>query len=171
MSYVQVYTGDGKGKTTAALGLLLRAVGAGMRVCIFQFMKCGDYCEIEAIHKHFPDVLVRQLGSGVFINPNCIPDTERERAAKGFAQAREAVCSSAYDIIILDEINCAMAIGLISIEDVLQLIQDRPEHTELILTGRDAPAAIIDAADLCTEMCMLKHYYQKGIPARRGIEK
>lgn len=170
MSFVQVYTGDGKGKTTAAMGLLLRAVGAGMHTCIFQFMKCGNYCEIETIKSYFPDILVQQLGSGEFINPKQIKNADRERAEKGFAMAREAVISGVYDIVILDEINGAMAMGLIPVEDVLMLMKDKPERTELILTGRDAPSAIINAADLCTEMRMIKHYYQKGIPARRGIE-
>lgn len=170
MGCVQVYTGDGKGKTTAALGLLLRAVGAGMRVCVFQFMKHGDYSEIQIIQARFPEVAIRQLGSGVFINPQNIPAEEIKRAQKGFAQAKEAVLSGAYDVVVLDEINGAMAIGLLCVEDVLRLMREKPERTELVLTGRDAPQAIIDASDLCTEMRMVKHYYQKGIPARRGIE-
>ncbi|MCL1963975.1 MAG: cob(I)yrinic acid a,c-diamide adenosyltransferase [Firmicutes bacterium] len=171
MGYVQVYTGDGKGKTTASLGLLLRAVGAGLAVRVFQFMKHGETCECAALADRFPEVEVTPLGSGRFINPRDIPAAERARAADGFGRAAEAVRSGAFDLVILDEINGAMDMGLIPVEDVLRLMRDRPSRTELVLTGRGAPQAVVDAADLCTEMRMVKHYYQKGVPARRGIER
>ncbi len=170
MSCVHVYTGDGKGKTTASLGLLVRAVGAGLRVRVFQFLKCGAYSEIDALAERFPEVEITQLGSGKFINPKSIPEDELRRAADGFAKAREAVLSGAYDLVILDEANGAMSMGLLPVDDVLRLIRERPERTELVLTGRGAPEAVIGAADLCTEMRMVKHYYQKGVPARKGIE-
>lgn len=171
MSCTQVYTGDGKGKTTASLGLLVRATGAGLRVRMFQFLKKGGYSELKTLTSRFPEVEVTQLGSGKFItDKNNIPQDELDRATRGFAQAREAVMSGDYDMVILDEINGAMSMGLVPVVDVLALMRDRPERTELILTGRNAPQAVIDAADLCTEMRMVKHYYQKGIPAREGIE-
>lgn len=170
MSCVQVYTGDGKGKTTAALGLLVRAVGAGLKVRVFQFLKHGGYSEIESLRERFPEVEVTQLGSGRFINPRAVPADEVERAIQGFAKARKAVLSGAYDLVILDELNGAMAMGLVPVSDVLSLFKERPERTELVLTGRGAPQEVIDAADLCTEMRMVKHYYTRGVMARKGIE-
>ncbi|MDR0897381.1 MAG: cob(I)yrinic acid a,c-diamide adenosyltransferase [Oscillospiraceae bacterium] len=169
MAYVQVYTGDGKGKTTAALGLLLRATGAGLSARVFQFLKRGDYSELAALSARFPEVEVTQLGSGRFVFPP-IPQDEIDRARAGLAQAREAAASGAYDLLILDEINGALSLGLISIEDVLALIAARHERTELVLTGRGAPDALLAAADLVTEMRCHKHYYEAGIPARTGIE-
>lgn len=172
MSCTHVYTGDGKGKTTASLGLLLRAVGAGHRVRMFQFMKKGEYSELKTLRDRFPEVEVTQLGSGKFImDTNNIPPDELERAASGFAMAREAVTSGEYDLVILDEANGAMSIGLLPVNDVLALMRDKPDRTELVLTGRNAPQEIIDAADLCTEMRMVKHYYEQGVPAREGIEQ
>lgn len=171
MSCTQVYTGDGKGKTTAALGLLVRAVGAGLRVRVFQFLKLGEYSELKALASRFPEVEVTQLGSGRFIRSQSpIPQDELDRARSGFAQARQAVMRGEYDLVILDEINGAMAMGLVPVADVLSLMREKPDRTELVLTGRDAPAAVIEAADLCTEMRMVKHYYQAGLPAREGIE-
>lgn len=170
MSCVQVYTGNGKGKTTAALGLLLRAAGAGLRIRVFQFMKKGHYSEIDTLAQRFPEIEVTQLGSGKFINPKNIPQDELDRAAAGFAQAKEAVMSGEYDLVILDEANGAMSMGLIPVSGMLALMAGRPERTELVLTGRDAPEAVIQAADLCTEMRMVKHYYEAGVPARKGIE-
>jgi ATP:corrinoid adenosyltransferase len=170
MGYVQVYTGDGKGKTTAALGLLMRASGAGLRACVFQFLKCGRYCEMETLASRFPEIEVIQLGSGRFVDPQHISAEEHERAAQGFARVREAVMGGGYDLIILDEINGAMDMGLVPVEAALSLLRDRPKDLELVLTGRNAPKAIMDVADLCTEMRMVKHYYQQGVPARRGIE-
>lgn len=171
MSCVQVYTGDGKGKTTAALGLLLRAAGAGLCCRVFQFLKKGDYSELKTLASRFPEVEVTQLGSGKFImDLSNIPQDELDRAAAGLATAREAVMSGAYDLVILDEINGAMSMGLVSTDEVLKLMAEKPERTELVLTGRDAPKAVIDAADLCTEMRKVKHYYDAGVPARTGIE-
>lgn len=170
MSCVQIYTGDGKGKTTAALGLLVRAVGAGLKVRVFQFLKQGDYSEIEALRARFPEVEVTQLGSGRFINPKAIPQDELDRAAVGFAAARDAVLSGAYDLVILDEINGAVSMGLVLEQDVLALMAERPDRTELVCTGRGATQAMIDAADLCTEMRKVKHYYDAGVDARKGIE-
>lgn len=171
MSYTQVYTGDGKGKTTASLGLLLRATGAGLRVRVFQFLKKGAYSELHTLQTRFPEVAVTQLGSGKFImDLQNIPQAELDLAAEGFAQAKAAVLSGDYDLVILDEINGAMSMGLVPVEDVLALMREKSGRTELVLTGRGAPQAIIDAADLCTEMRMVKHYYEQGVQGRTGIE-
>lgn len=170
MSYVQIYTGNGKGKTTAALGLLLRASGAGLRARVFQFLKRGDYSEIEALRARFPDVEVTQFGSGRFVNPKCIPEEELRRASDGLSTADEASSSGDYDLVILDEALGAVSLGLLPAADVLRLMRRRHTRTELVLTGRDAPPEIVEAADLCTEMRCVKHYYESGVPARKGIE-
>lgn len=171
MSCTQVYTGDGKGKTTAALGLLVRAVGAGLRVRVFQFLKRGEYSELHTLASRFPEIEVTQCGSGSFIRDlSNIPQEDRDLAMEGFAQARQAVMGGQYGLVILDEANTAMAMGLIPVEDMLALMRQKPASTELVLTGRDAPPAILEAADLCTEMRKIKHYYDNGIPARKGIE-
>jgi len=170
MGYVHVYTGDGKGKTTVALGLLLRAVGAGLRCRVYQFLKCGEYSEIRCLRARFPEVSVEQFGTGAFIHPDDIPKEAIEKAQSGFQKAYNAACGGEYDLILLDEINVAVDLGLIPVQDALRLIADRSDRTELVFTGRNACSAVIEAADLCTEMRMVKHYYQKGDKARRGIE-
>lgn len=171
MSCTHVYTGDGKGKTTAALGLLVRATGAGLRVRVFQFLKKGEYSELQTLRERFSEIEVTQLGSGRFImDLQNIPQEELAIAARGFAQARDAVMRGDYDLVILDEINGAMSMGLVAASDVLALMRDKPARTELVLTGRGAPPEIIDAADLCTEMRKVKHYFDTGLQARKGIE-
>lgn len=171
MSCTHVYTGDGKGKTTAALGLLLRAVGAGLHVRMFQFLKKGEYSELQILRQRFSDVEVTQLGSGKFImDLQNIPQEELDLAARGFARVKEAVMSDEYDLVILDEINGAMSMGLVPAADVLALMQGKPARTELVLTGRGAPREIIEAADLCTEMRKVKHYFDAGLQGRKGIE-
>lgn len=171
MAYTQIYTGEGKGKTTAALGLLLRAVGAGLSVRMFQFLKKGDYSELRALQSRFPDVEITQLGSGNFImDPQNIPPEELRLAREGFAAARKAILGGMYDLVILDEACGAVALGLLPEADVLALMRDKPERTELVLTGRGATPALIEACDLCTRMQPVKHYYEAGVPARKGIE-
>ncbi|MCL1796129.1 MAG: cob(I)yrinic acid a,c-diamide adenosyltransferase [Clostridia bacterium] len=170
MGCVHVYTGDGKGKTTAALGLLMRAVGAGYRVCLFQFMKKGLYSEIRSLRERFAEVEIHQFGSGKFIDPQRIDEDDLVRAAAGFDGARAAIQCGAYDMVILDEANVALHIGLLSTDAMLSLLREKPERTEIVLTGRNAPEAIIKAADLCTEMRAIKHYLDCGVPARKGIE-
>ena len=166
--YVQVYTGDGKGKTTAALGLALRAAGAEYRVFIGQFMKKGEYSEIKALKHLSAYVTIEQYGRTCFVST---PSEEDIRAAReGLEEVRQAVSSGEYRIVILDELLVAVDFGLVPVEDVLQLISLRPPHVELVLTGRNAHPAIMDAADLVTEMREVKHYFHKGVAARRGIE-
>jgi cob(I)alamin adenosyltransferase len=168
--YVQVYTGNGKGKTTAAFGLVLRAVGAGLRVFIAQFVKNMKYSEIKALERLGDAVTLRQYGRGDFLKRK--PDEADIRAAReGLTEVREVMLGGGYDVMILDEVNIATYYGLFSVEDVLAFIEARPEHVELVLTGRKADPRIIEAADLATEMKEIKHYYHRGVKARVGIER
>jgi len=167
---VQVFTGNGKGKTTAALGTVLRAVGHGRKIFIVFFMKGDyDYGEYKALAV-FPNVEISQYGFREFVDPANIKPEEREQAALALAAARRAVMSGRYDLVVLDEVNVALGYQLIELDDVLHLIEDRPRHVELILTGRYADSRLLDAADLVTEMVKVKHPFDKGIKARRGIE-
>ncbi len=173
--YLQVYTGDGKGKTTAALGLALRALGAGNSVFLGQFIKGMRYSEIEALERlgaaFGPGRLeVRQFGRGCFIRREPEP-ADREAANAGLAAARAACLSGRFDLVILDEANVAMSLGLLAPEEVLALAAERPAGVELVLTGRYAPESILAAADLVTEMREVRHYYREGVEARTGIER
>lgn len=169
IGYVQVYTGDGKGKTTAALGLALRAAGAGLRVFIGQFVKGVDYAETVALERNRDRITVRRFGRPGFIHGQPAADDVRA-AREGMEQAREVLLGGEYDLVILDEILIAIHLGLLAEADVLDLIEARPSHVELVLTGRHAPDGVIEAADLVTEMREIKHYYRQGVSARRGIE-
>jgi cob(I)alamin adenosyltransferase len=168
---VQVYTGNGKGKTTAALGLALRAVGRGLRVCMIQFMKGGGpYGEHLAAERLAPYLTIIPTGREGWVNRDN-PDPEDIRLAGEALHRAEAALGGGYDLVILDEINGAVGFGLISVDEVLALIARRPAATELVLTGRNADERVIAAADLVTEMRDVKHYYRAGVPARVGIEK
>ena len=179
---VQVYTGNGKGKTTAALGLALRAAGHGLRVGVIQFMKGQlESGERKAAERLAPELEIHTFGSARWGDPSKAPPgtpwwklppsaEDRDKAQEALSFAREAMASGRYDIIILDEVFGAIGLGLVSLEQALDLIRARPEHVELILTGRAAPAEIVDAADLVTEMKAVKHPYQEGVKARKGIE-
>ena len=168
---VQVYTGNGKGKTTAALGLALRAVGHGLKVFVIQFMKGNiNYGELESVKKLSPYLTIKQMGRETFVSKTHPDPIDIKMAQEGFALAEQAIKNREYDIVILDEINVAIDYGLIPLTDLLHLIDSKPETVELILTGRNAKSEIMDKADLVTEMVDRKHYYDKGIPARKGIE-
>jgi len=168
--YVQVYTGNGKGKTTAALGLALRAVGANLKVYIAQFAKSGQYSEINALEKYRESITIQQFGRIGFINGD--PDAEDIQAAReGLEKVKEAMCSGSYDVVILDEANIATYYRLLSVDDLLAFIDAKPEHVELVITGREADARIIGRADLVSQMKEVKHYYRRGVEAREGIEK
>jgi cob(I)alamin adenosyltransferase len=168
--YVQVYTGNGKGKTTAALGLALRAAGAGLKVFIGQFIKSGDYSEIKALER-FPDLIrVEQFGLGRFVDGHPSPE-DIKAAQKGLVRLRFVIAGGDYQVIILEEANVAAKFGLITVQDLLGLIVAKPPEVELVITGRHASTRIIDAADLVTEMKAIKHYYLEGVEARVGIEK
>ncbi|MDH5793356.1 MAG: cob(I)yrinic acid a,c-diamide adenosyltransferase [Candidatus Bathyarchaeota archaeon] len=167
---VQVYTGNGKGKSSAAFGLALRAIGRGLKVYIIQFIKGGfDYGELYIVDK-LPNLTLKAFGRGKFVTEKPPGKADVELAEEAFALAEEVVKSGEYDIVILDEINVALNLKLIQIEKVLELIKNKPKHVELVLTGRYAPNEIIEAADLVTEMKEVKHPFNKGFQARKGIE-
>ena len=168
--YVQVYTGDGKGKTTAALGLALRASGHGLHTYIGQFMKGQRYGELEALRDH-PFITLEQYGDPRCIRREEVTPQHMEEAHKGLQRAREVMLSGDYDLVVLDEVNVAIWFGLLTAEEVLDLLDDKPEQVEVVLTGRRAPQILIDRADLVTEMREVKHYYQQGVIARLGIER
>lgn len=167
--YVQLYTGAGKGKTTAALGLALRAVGAGLRVYLGQFIKQGCYSEIKALKRGFPEITVRQYGRGCFIRGRPMP-AEIRAARQGLTELRAALRSRKYDVVIADEAVCAVTCGLFREDDLLRLIDHKPAAVELVITGRRAPARLVRRADLVTDMRARKHYFQRGVAARPGIE-
>jgi len=168
--YIQVYTGDGKGKTCAALGLILRACGAQLRVYLAQFIKHGSTCEIRSLKTRFPEVTVQQCGRGCFIIGKPKP-ADIAAAQKGLARLRHAMLSGRYDMVIADEANSAVTAGLLSVRDLLQVMNDKPVGVELVITGRRAHRQVIQRADLVTEMREIKHYYHQGVGARPGIEK
>jgi len=165
---LQIYTGDGKGKTTAAAGLALRAAGAGLRVFIGQFIKSKDSAEMELLRKLSDRVTIEQFGRGGFIIG--VPSPEDRNAAKhGISRLMQALVSN-YNLVIADEALGALSAGLVTPGELIDFVDTRPADTELVITGRNAPAELIEKADLVTEMRCIKHYYDNGIPARPGIE-
>jgi cob(I)alamin adenosyltransferase len=168
--YTHIYTGKGKGKTTAAIGLSIRAAGAGYKTFIAQFIKMGDFSEIKALRRFSDLITVEQFGLGRFTNGQALPE-DIEAARKGLEKVKAVMDSDEYKIIILEEANVAVKYGIISVEDLMELIVNKSYATELVITGRGAPDQIIEKADLVTEMRAVKHYFQKGVPARVGIEK
>lgn len=170
---VIVFTGYGKGKTTAALGMALRAAGHGMRVLVIQFIKnFKNYGELKFVKKHISGIEIKTLGKGyVGIRGDKLPITEhRKMAEEVFKLYQEKAKSGKYDIIILDEINIALKLKLLDLKKVVRILKRKPKNLHLVLTGRDAPAAIIKIADLVTEMKEVKHPFRKGILAQKGIE-
>jgi len=189
--YVQVYTGNGKGKTTAAIGLAIRALGAGKKVLFLQFMKAKSYSEhkilpkissnltLETLGKPFfvarkqdldPETLAQWEDKCVIFEPGNPPQDYVDLMKKGLLMAQEAIIKGEYDLIILDEINVTMYFELVSAKDVLELIANKRPEVEIVLTGRNCPQEIIEKADLVTEMKEIKHYYSQGVNARVGIE-
>ena len=170
--YIQVYTGNCKGKTTAALGLALRAVGRELKVCVIQFMKGGGpYGEHLAAEKLAPFLTIVQTGRKGWVNKDNPHEKDRALAREALEMSRKALVGGEYDLVILDEINGAVSMGLLPVEELLALMQEKPKQVELVLTGRNADPRVIEAADLVTEMKEIKHYYKAGVPARIGIEK
>jgi len=167
--YVQVYTGNGKGKTTAALGLALRAAGAGLKVLIVQFVKKKKCSEHRVLKKFGSLITMKQHGKG-FLLKRKANQSDREGARAGLEAAKEAMRSKEYDVVILDEANIAVKCGLLSADDLIEVISARPVSIELVITGRYADAKVVRAADLVTEMREVKHYRKKGVEAREGIE-
>jgi len=170
--YIQVYTGSGKGKTTASLGLAVRAAGHGLKTVIIQFMKGWiDYGELAGVRMLAPHVEIHQVGRDTFVNREN-PDPEDIRLAlEGWKLASGIISGRKADIVVLDEINCAMDFGLLPVGEVLEAIKKKPDGMELVLTGRGAPPEILEAADLVTEMRQVRHYYEKGVDARVGVER
>lgn len=168
--FVQVYTGNGKGKTTAAIGLAIRAAGAGLKVFIGQFIKTGDFSEIKTLKRLSDVIVVEQFGLGYFMGRNPTQE-DVDAARRGVERVRAIFKSNEYNVVILEEANVAVRYGLISEEDLLGLIEQRPDNKELVITGRWATQLVIQKADLVTEMKDIKHYYRKGVEARVGIEK
>lgn len=167
---VQIYTGNGKGKTTAALGLALRALGRGLKVCFFQFIKGGGpYGEHLIAERLQPGFTIISTGRPGWVRPETLTE-DRDLAQQAFQQAQSLLYSGNYDLFICDELIGAIQFGLIDLDQVLELIRNRPERVELVLTGRNAEEQLLQAADLVTEMREIKHYYQNGLPARIGIE-
>lgn len=170
--YIHVYTGNGKGKTTAALGLALRAAGHGFKTYFGQFLKGQDYGELSAVHKLSPLITIEQFGRKGFIHVTENPDQEDiDRARQGLDKCTRMMESRKYRIIVLDEVNVAVHFNLFTEQDIHAFLDKKPDSMEVILTGRYAPESIIRRADLVTEMKEIKHYYKKGIQARIGIEK
>ena len=168
--YVQVYTGDGKGKTTAAIGLAIRAAGAGFKVYMAQFLKNGDYSEIKALERFADLITIEQFGLGRFVKGQPEPE-DIEAARNGLETIKKIFSSGEHQMVILDEANVAAVCGLVSVDDLLSLIEQKPADVELILTGRGAVSQVIERADLVSEVKAVKHYYKKGVKARVGIEK
>ncbi len=170
--YLHVYTGNGKGKTTAALGLAFRAAGHGFQTYVAQFLKGQPTGEIEAAKRLGPLIRIEQFGREGFITIKDGPgDEDVTRAKAGLAKALEAMLSGEYRIVVLDEVNTAVHFKILPEEEVLDLIDRRPAEVELVLTGRYAPASFIDRADLVTEMKEVKHYFGQGVKAREGVER
>jgi cob(I)alamin adenosyltransferase len=168
--FVQVYTGDGKGKTSAAFGLALRAIGRGLKVYVIQFIKGGfDYGELHIVDK-LPNFKLAAFGRGKFIADVSPSGEDAKLAREALKLATKVVNAGEYDIVILDEVNIALSMKLIKVDDILKLIKTKPKHVELILTGRNVPPKILEVADLVTEMKEIKHPYMKGAQPRKGIE-
>ncbi len=167
---VEVFSGQGKGKTSAALGVALRAAGYGLRTHIVFFMK-GDYPygERKAL-AYIPYITFASFGHPGFVDPMHVKPEEREEARQALDEARRAISSGDYRLVILDEVNVAVSFGLLDVDEVLRLIEERPQDVELILTGRGAHPEVVNRADLVTEMLDIKHPFERGVPARKGID-
>jgi cob(I)alamin adenosyltransferase len=167
--YIHVYTGNGKGKTTAALGISLRAICSGKKVYFAQFVKGMKYSELKA-PEYLPNFVIEQLGNDHFIK-NKPSEEDKKVAVEGLKKIGSILKSNMYDMVVLDEINIALYYNLFEIDSVIELLKNRNPQIEVIITGRYAPKKIIEIADLVTEMKEIKHYYKIGVPARVGIEK
>ena len=169
--YTHVYTGDGKGKTTASFGLALRAVGNELTVLVIQFMKGPEMTGERRAARHLPGMEVRPMGRDGLLHPGDIMERDRTLATEALESVVSEMTEGRWDMLILDELNTACALGLVPVERVLQLMDLKPDGMELVLTGRGAPEKVVEKADLVTEMREIKHYYQQGVQAREGVEK
>jgi cob(I)alamin adenosyltransferase len=168
--YVQIYTGDGKGKTTAAIGLAIRALGAGWPVFFAQFLKAGEYSEHKALARFSDHLTIKAYGRNVFIKGEP-QEEDRRLAQEAYQEIAEIVASGRHRLVILDEANVAVHYGLITVDQILDLIDRRAEGVELLITGRYAHSRLIERADLVTKMRGVKHYFDQGVKARVGVEK
>jgi len=170
--YIHVYTGDGKGKTTASLGLALRAVGNGLKVLVIQFLKGPEMTgERRAAARLSPHLQIRPLGRDGLLHPGGITEEDRALAGRAMEEIEREMALGDWDVMILDELNTACALGLVPVKRVLQIMDDKPDGLEMVFTGRGAPDQVMRKADLVTEMKEVEHYFKKGVPAREGIEK
>lgn len=167
--YVHVYTGNGKGKTTSVIGLMVRAAGAGKKIYFGQFMKQGDYSEIKVLQERFPEITLEQYGGRLLLDKES-EATDIAIAQEGIKRAKEALHSGKYDMVVLDEVNIVVFLEQVQLEQLIELIENRPENVELVLTGRYANEKIIEMADLVSEIQQVKHYFNNGVQARLGIE-
>lgn len=167
--FVHVYTGNGKGKTTAAIGLGVRATGTGLRVIMIQFMKGRRYSELDAL-QNLKNFTVVQFGRDEFVSKEKPAQIDIDLAQQGLAYAKEIIEKNSYDLVILDEINVAVEYQLVSLKDILQLVKRKPEKLELVFTGRYAPPELVKEADVVSEILEIKHPYQQGITSRKGID-
>ena len=167
--YLHIYTGNGKGKTTAAIGLAVRAIGDGLRVYLIQFMKGRRYSELNALEK-LPNIIIKQFGRDDFVSKEAPDPIDIDLAQQGLKHARQVLKKGEFDLVILDEINVAVDYNLISLQDVLQLIEQKPKHVELIFTGRYAHQELVKHADLVSEILEIKHPYHQGVKSRKGID-
>ena len=167
--FIHVYTGNGKGKTTAAIGLGIRATGDGLKVIMIQFMKGRRYSEIDVL-QHIKNFTVVQFGRDEFVSKEKPEQIDIDLAQKGLIYAKDIIQKGGYDLVILDEINVAVDFHLVSLENVIELLEKKPENIELVLTGRYASPEIIKHADIVSEILEIKHPYQKGVQSRKGID-
>lgn len=171
LGLVHVYTGDGKGKTTAALGLALRAIGNGLEVAMVQFMKCDQYYGEYVISKEIPRLTLLPMGRDCLVHEDKVTQADIDAAKAAMDKSRELLLSGRYDMVIMDEVNVSTRFGLVQVDDLVKLVKERPPYVELVLTGRYAPPEVVALADLVTEMKCIKHPYTKGVQARLGIER
>lgn len=171
LGLVHIYTGNGKGKTTAALGLALRAMGNDLNVAMVQFMKCTQYYGEYEISKKLPRLTLLPMGRDCLVHADKVLPEDREAAASALNKAEELMHSGKYDMVIMDEVNVSLKFDLVKVEDVVRVVKERPPRVEVVLTGRYAPPELLEIADLVTEMKCIKHPYTKGVPARDGIER
>ena len=166
--YIHIYTGNGKGKTTASIGLIIRALGHNKKIAMVQFMKKDEnYGEYRYLHNK---IALFQVGRNEFVDFKNPAKIDIELAQKGLEKAKKLIFSDEYDMIVLDEINVSIMFRLINEKDIIMIMKEKPERLELILTGRGATKEMINNADLVSEMKEIKHYYNKGIDGREGIE-
>ena len=170
--YIQIYTGQGKGKTTAAFGLVIRALGRGLKVCIFQFLKCGDSGEVLFLKENYPDLQITCAGLKGFYT---FLDSREKALAKEiitdlFIEANKAVCSGSYDLVVMDELLGVLENDILSLADVIRMLDQKSEGTELVITGRVLPVEVAERAGLITDMRCIKHYYEEGRSLEKGIE-